>query len=270
MKDFNTVHRAITDMYDLKTLYKGQKQNIEKWTNRRFIKAFNGKEWESLNEIEKTKFVCIDIREDLLEKYIDPSYHKRIRGKIDNYIGDTFTEMNLFNARNKAMANMHKVYYEKNATEQEQKSNFNHFVKNLHLINDKIPIPTFEEWIEQNEKTPRRIYDYYMDFVHQPYNKPNNPDEEPVTQQEIDHVILETLMKVIEKQNGVRIDTEKIKSCLYFLKNYNIDDTEPLQLSYEPDSPLSREQQDKIIENNKTYINYFTMRNHLDFYESQR
>ena len=122
-----------------------------------------------------------------------------------------------------------------------------------------VPKPTFEEW----KSFPRRPFDYIESFQHDPIQYSDMKDYP--SQSEIDHVIIQLLLKIVQESANIKIDLPLIIETLTFLKNFETNDYDSLLNKYDPNIDIPKEEQDKLIDCNRQYILYKQKLDTLDF-----
>lgn len=268
-----TMYDIIFGVYELKKGSKGDKEKYRKFITRRFEKKFPNKSWDNISQLEKDIFAYVDVKEDILERYVDESKKKRIIKRIDEKLKTILNERMLAEHNKKVFNEYRTDYYKPEASETPKRKAYDEFCKDLLDINSHVPIPGYDEWVRRNEKatkengTPLRIYDFIMDFY------ANVDSQNEVTQAEVDHVVIEILRKVIEEKWGIEINVPKIRECLSFIKNNEYDEFEEIPIEYdaslETEKNISREEWQKYIASNAQYYKYMTMLRKLDFYSKK-
>ena len=119
----------------------------------------------------------------------------------------------------------------------------------------------------QRTRKSLRIYDYEKsyEFDHLP---DETEGESYVSQQEIDHVILETVLKLLKDKFGFEIDVERIRKCLTIIQEAEMPDQEVIDerlTRYDDTLPIDRDKQQQIIAGNIEYMQCKIARENLDF-----
>lgn len=267
MKD--SIYDAVFEVYELRYKTLKEKDTVRRFIKRAFKKSFKDRtDWSALSQYEKNYFIYIIIKDTMLARYVKPIKQSvKIRQKINNFLSETlFLADNQQAKYNETMSEIHTIYYQDSNSKNEQRKKYKEFCDTLSSINDKVPIPAFEEWLSENASKPLRIYDYIMSFyreIEEQYFAGNTPS---CSQAEVDHVLLQILVKIVAKEHDIEINTSLIEECLSYLNNYHIQDFEPFLAEYDPALPLSKEKQHEIIKGNKKYMHYKTMLDNLNFY----
>lgn len=85
------------------------------------------------------------------------------------------------------------------------------------------------------------------------------------SQTDIDHVIIQILMKEYTAQTKRAIDVPKIYECLNYIMNYEIDNYDIVQDEYDPKIEIPKEEQEKYVQANRKYFTYKRMLEDLTF-----
>lgn len=275
-----TMYDIIFDIYELKDDSIQKKEKYRKLIKRRFEKLFHWKNWEELSQTEKNTFVYIDLKEDMFHHYVtENTKQKRIAKKIDEKLREILCPEYLME-HNRKNANMFRTdYYKPEDSDTPKRKAYAEFCRDLSAINSRVPIPGFDEWIQQNERARAseqgrglRIYDYVMDFYYNPGSQ-NAESKNKVSQTEVDHVVVEILKKKIEEELGIEINIPKIQECLSFIKNNEFEEFEEMPTEYdsspETEKNISKEEQQKYIEDSNRYFMYLEMLRNLEFVEKK-
>lgn len=254
---------------------KQDKETYRKLIRRRFEKLFPGKSWDDLSQSEKDVFVYVDIKEDILERYVGDKHKKEtITRKIDEKLKTILNERLLVEHNRKKYNKFRTDYYKPEDSDTPKRKAYDKFCEDLTDINCHVPIPSYNEWIQWNEKaisesgTPLRIYDCLNDFY---YNSglENTQVKNNVSQAEVDHVVVEILKNIIEEEWGIEINIPKIRECLTFVKNNEFDEYEEIPDEYnsflETEKNISKEEQERYIAEKTKYYMYMEMLKNLDF-----
>ncbi|WP_026524151.1 hypothetical protein [Butyrivibrio sp. MB2005] len=263
MSKIETVYDVVFEIYGLKQASKPTKEKIRSLVKRHLEKNYAGKTWNELSKIEKDAFVYITIRQKILDKYVDASKHNKINKRIDDYLKNQFSilESDLaLRKHNSIIGAIYEQYYNPDDTESVKREKYQLLCHAIHNKNAKAPTPSFDDWCNN----PLRPYDYIRTYEESDFYEEDDTIE--ATQAEIDHVILQTLLKEYSSNSNSFIDTDKIKECLTFLKNvpFDVSDNELLD-KYDPTINLPPEEQERIIQANRRYFAYLKMLKDLDF-----
>lgn len=288
-----TMYSVIFDIYELKDGTKQQKETYRKLIKRRFEKFFPDESleehspdesleehsldnrWKKLSPLEKDKFVYIDIKEDIFERYVgDKNKKENISKKIDEKLKTIFEDRVLAEHNKKVFNEYRTDYYNPEDSDTPKRKAYDEFCKDLFDINNLVPRPSYDEWVQWNEKaikvggTPLRIYDYIKSYY-------NDLDlQKDVSQAEVDHVVIEILRKFIDEEWGIEINIPKIRECLSFIKNNEFNEFERVATKdddfLEMRKSISEEEWQKYITNKAQYYNYMEMLRKLDFYVERK
>ena len=287
-------YRVIFNTYELNN-ETNKKHKLRKYIRENLKREFPEKEWSELSTLEKDRFVYITIRENMT-KDMDESKRNRIIRKIDGMLNKTLfhadTELEKHNAK---VSKAFEIYYNDFDTDDEKKKAYEWFCRDLKAYNEAIPIPNFDEWVEENKLAlkksnpshSKRIFDYYMDFENEQYKKFHS-EYRPATQSQIDSVILKIILKKLntihnvilktilyntkidvdkDKLNALNInlDEDKIYECISFLNNYEPEPFDEHLREHNSELDLTEDEQNAIIENGRKYMVYKKMFEDLNF-----
>jgi len=272
-----TVYCVAFEIYEVMQAEKSKQDKMRKYIRENLNKRFPDKTWFDLSALEKNHFILIEIKDKFISDYIDISKQKRINAKIDKLISESMLQADMeIKEYNEKISNVYKSYYNEVDSDEDKKGAYEQFCNDLANINELVPIPTYEQWIHANEshnaikKTPHRdfgIYDYLMSYINENHPHANLDYYNPVSQAQVDHVLLQTIVSILKVENNIKIDIPLIKECLEFTNNFYIEDFEEFLTKYDPSLPLSKKEQDEIIEQNKKYITYKNMLEKAEFYK---
>lgn len=251
-----TVYDIVFSIYELGYALEKDKNKIRKYLKRHLKKEYGENcDWNKLSAIQRDIFVYITIRQDMLSNYVGSSKCKRINSKIDNILKESFLDSAKdVKQHNSLTEPLFKNYFDESDSDKKEKYKI---LKNaIQKFNPNVPVPTFEEWLS----CPLRPYDYIGTFENEPPELDNDYEYIP-SQSEIDHVVLQVLIKIVKEKLDIDINTKLIEECLTFLGNSEVERYETLPDEYDPQIPLSKEKQEKII---KLYRQYYTYKKMLD------
>ncbi len=248
-----------------KALNKATKNTIQSYIRRHLKKEYgNNVKWENLSQLEKDRFVYIIIYNSMFQLYscfmTSPQNAKKyIQKKINETLIGASENIKKYNDD---LAIIYKHYYNEADSEEDKKKAYTEFAQNMNNLFGEGFAPLYEKWIEQNKgrepdehgnETTLRIIDYVKSYQSGDYL----PDNSSVSPSEIDHFVIEIICHYLSK--NIDINLPLIRESLEFIKNHPREDSEPFLLEYDPDLPQSKEEQNKIIENNKMYMYYRNM-----------
>ena len=266
-----TVYAYVFKLYELEYKPKGDKEKIRSFIKRQLDKHVEI--WYEYTELEKVEFAYIKIRDKMLKNYVDVSKHKRIINKLDTFLNETYMiAAPELKAHNSIIGAIFENHINALDTDSEKKENYDQLCNAIKKYNPDIPVPTYDEWNETRDRIllnppPHclRAYDYISSYQDEQLEL-NDKTIYP-TQSEIDHVIIQILLKNYQEQNNVTVDVPLIKECLTFIKNFDFhaDGNDELLTEYDPELAISKEDQDEIIKKNLRYFNYKKLLENLAF-----
>ena len=247
------------------------KRTMRKVIKERLSKAYPGKTWSDLTELEQRRFKLVTMKDYLIQKTPDLK-RDIICQKIDNELSDTLLEVNEeIEEHNKYIDVLFRQFYDNTASEEQNRYSYDEFCYYLtKYFPDEKP-QSFEEW----KKRPLRLYDIQQSIIHEIHIQAQEEREfdnytVPVTQAEIDQVTLKCLVKVIEEKLNVSIDTDSIRHCLEATRNIDQLENELIQNEIEKDSSVPIEEQELIIRSNRAMIDANRKLKALDFISKKK
>lgn len=261
-----TIHDKAFEVYKLKTAYDSQKDKIRKYLKRTLEKEYGkGVSWSELSTIQQDTLIYVTIRQTMLEKYVDSSKHKAINENIDKHIKGRFLESDKeLKKHNSTVQSIFENYFNSNDSDDEKEIKYNMLCTTISNNNPHVPVPSFDEWI----KHPLRPYDYIASFN---ANTDIADTKKYPTQSDIDHVVLQVLLKRINSISDIKelkqtiINIDLIEECLTYIKNFDIEPHDPVLTEYDPTLNIPREKQELIITDNRRYFTYKKMLEDLAF-----
>lgn len=249
-------YQSIYQTYGLQ--YKGKKfiENVHDCINRVYEKSeYKDKTWQQLSPDEQNSFIYIDIYERMLKNYFpNPEDAQTLEKQRElDYKKQYLAEMNEILSHNRAIKHLYDTRqdYEARVAEVNMPQNvishkaYNSFRRSLSEFAtfQKIELcpPSEEEWLKL--ENGYRIYDLYMDYLDSSRIH-YSTDTIDVTQTEIDHVILLTIMKIIKEKWKKEIDVASIKECLSLVSNSTLEYTELYPISSKDDDIKPKKQAD--------------------------
>lgn len=249
-------YKSIYKAYGLKYEDKAFKENVHDCINRVYEKSeYKDKTWQQLSPDEQNSFIYIDIYERMLKNYFpNPEDAQTLEKQIElDYKKQYLAEMNEILSHNRAIKHLYDTRqdYEARVAEVNMPQNvishkaYNSFRRSLSEFAtfQKIELcpPSEEEWLKL--ENGYRIYDLYMDYLDSSRIH-YSTDTIDVTQTEIDHVILLTIMKIIKEKWKKEIDVASIKECLSLVSNSTLEYTELYPISSKDDDIKPKKQAD--------------------------
>ena len=267
----NSLYTQIFKFYGLDKCEENRKKGMRYYLIRHLKKEFpqlNWKDpqqsWDNLPTCSKVRFTCIVIKEQFFKynlnyngRFSNEQIERKIKEELNKHL---IHEQNLINNYNNENEAVFETYYDKNSSDDVNKKAYERFYKDLSKYLKVFTPLDYTEWEKINQRKPLRIYDYLMESS-------SHEESELVTsvsESEIDHTILQTLVKALSEKGIVRIDTKAIEDCLECVHNYDIEDFEPIQTPSDIDSNTSQAEQDAIITNTK-YVRAKEKLEKLDF-----
>ncbi len=243
MANHKKIYTEIFNVYKLTNLYESKRNTIRKKIKRLIKKEFDTNEsdvdkiWGNLNDFQKDKFMYYTIKDKLLDAV--PERHKKnvinnIESKIDDYFIKSKIKVGERNQRMERLRDI-PIFTKENYEKLDEMGKFVHSNIKIReyitdsekeqcysqlcddLIAEGMPreeLPTKTEYF----KNPWRGYNYLKG-----YQSSNDNNDIYVTQEEINSVILKTIMKIISEVHKKVIDIESIEKCLKYKKEFEED-----------------------------------------------
>ena len=251
---------------------KSKKEKARRMIKRHYFKEFRERDWNTLSDYEKLRFACINIKKQMLI-YVEPSFENKIESKIERLITNAMIEAeSAIRTQNLYTDQAFKVFCTPDDDDDAKERGYNLFCETLKNLSPDIePLPK-DKWFS----SPIRVYDWIMSERSQRLSKSIEMEEssqntlvdEKVTRNEIDHILIQILLK--ERKNkrleDRDIDITAIEKCLYVVKNHYQEEFDPILIEVDDSLPMSEEKQKKIIAQNKQYLDCLTQIEKLDFY----
>ena len=225
MRNTRSVYIEIFDYYELSDSAYGKdrkyreqrKQTIRKYIREQLRKSFPELDWsdpkvwyEKLTEGDRNTFKFFTVRDYMLA-LLDDAKQTVIKRKINEDVKNSYTEAYKKAQEIDAQAvKMNRQYFDPKASEAEQRKAFEEFCS---LIEGGpwVIMPTFERW-KSDPMTPKKYLEECALMAADAMDVPEYFADP--TQQQIDHVILHTLMKYCEQRFKVKVDIDGIRKCL--------------------------------------------------------
>lgn len=255
---------------------KSKKEKARRMIKRHYFKEFRERDWNTLSDYEKLRFACINIKKQMLI-YVEPSFENKIESKIERLITNAMIKAeSTIRKQNLYTDQAFKVFCTPDADDAAKKRGYSQFCETLKNLSPDIePLPK-DKWFS----SPIRVYDWIMSERDQRLSKSfemketsqNTFVDEKVTRSEIDHILIQILLK--ERKNKVPenrdIDEKAIEQCLYVVKNHYTnsyqEEFDPILIEVDNSLPMSEEKQKKIISQNKQFQACLIQLEKLDFY----
>lgn len=219
--------------------------------------------WENLTDIEKAEFKLVTMKDYLLN-YTPQRYKAEVEKNIEIELKTVLLQANkALKTHNDEIELLYKQFYDENATEEENRNSYKEFCDLLPKYAPTATVPTYDEWIEQ----PLRLYDYKQSEIYnyECTNGSQNYHGETVSQEKIDHYVLECIRKILEDKYRIIIDTDNIRHCLEVTQDIDLIEDEILISDIDKSSPMSEDLQIKAIQNNLNLMDAYRKLNTLDF-----
>lgn len=215
---------------------------------RRCLEAeYPGKTWDELSLFHQKHFSLVTMRKYLLEQTNQKDKANRNLQKEDDLF---FNGIKLLSDHNKNVDKLFKMYYDSNAPIEEQEKSYQDYCKDLSSMFPTENIPTFDEW----KANPLRLYDIQQSIIDENLLALQNSEyisKNSVSQNSIDHIVVECIRKIVEDKLGVTIDIDGIADCLITTQDIKL--TESMYL--ESDDELLTEADKEILSKVKTSDN---------------
>lgn len=186
-------------------------RNIRTVIRDRFKKEFPSKapeEWEDLTDIEKDYFKLITMRDYLTDKSGD---FKKVKKNFKDTDNRMLKAYKLMQEQNQYISKLYKQYFDESATVEKQHEAYEEFCKDLNILFPQEQTPHFEEW----KKHPLRLYDIQQSLIDERLKELQTQKYyNPISQNSIDHIVIECICKIIQKELKITIDIDSIKHCL--------------------------------------------------------
>jgi len=266
-RDYKPIYRDVYELYELTNASDNNRRDIRRIVVEIFKHTYPDKnpdtDWLKLSEYERNRFLYVIIRERILGQ-IDPSKHDRLNEKLNKFIDKRLLRVDMaIHEYNDNLSDVFNVFYCQNDTADKMKDNYEKFCSVLLEYKEKVPVPTYDEWLKLNQIAPMRVYDYCQDYYAE--RRAMDSSKYIASQAEIDHVTLQTLLKILEKKSNIRIDTDLIEETITYIKNYMIEADEQLLAEYDSSLSISEEEQKEIIKADQKYMYYKEKLAKLDF-----
>ncbi len=203
------------------------KNDSTKRAMRKVIRTRMGtRDWDKLSDIEKREFKLVTMRDYLIE-YTPKHKRAEVEKNIENELKATLLSAHkALKMHNDEVEELYKHFYDENASEEENLNAYKEFCDLLHKYFPTLPAPTYAEFKEQNP----RLIDYYQ-TVNNNFAYSNNSQESHVnivSQDKIDHYVLECVRKVLKDKLDITIDENSIRHCLEITQDIDLIENEHL------------------------------------------
>ena len=266
----------IFEKYHLAYASENSKQTMRHRLQAMFKETFNGEKWENLDDASKDYFIYKKIQNRMLKyarKYSRDDY-KEVEAEINKICSEKYFEATeAIRSHNQAITHLYdtKKEYIEQALESDssllqsdlENKAYNIFCKQLGSFSKsffqdrkKLIPPSKEDWLES--ESGFSIYDIYMSYleenaVQNSYNPIN------VSQAEIDHEILYTIVEILKKEFRIQINIDEIRNNLIRTIDSTLDVTEPYTMDIENDNVRALQ--------TKQIIDAQIKKNNREFYE---
>lgn len=262
---YKTIYEAIIEIFDISV--DGKKWNrYRQQISRKFFEEFHVKPkfWKELSNTDLNEFIFVTIK-----KYLKKQNHvftDIARENMDQNTQELLKKVDTIERINTLRNGAKEDFYDKNATEDEQRVNYYKFVRSYkYAFSTTEHMPTYEEWT----RDPLRVIDYYYDNPpSEPIKKNNTFKIQPVegvdyflelnTEDDVPDFtpskveVIEVALQALAKKLNYKIDYESITKAL---EAKNIDEENPFEgfrTEIDPNSPVPiEEQKDEIIGGNE-------------------
>lgn len=246
-------------IYELNNKTDNQEHTIRNYIKKKLKKVYN-KEWDKLTQLEQERFLYVIIRQDMLDRYVPEGNHKKINKKIDKYLSDSLLiEKKLIEEFNQTNDDIRTNYDLSNQTDEAKKERYNHFCNSLNKKSPNTTPPSFNEWC----KNPISAYSYLNSMYSEERTSQSSYN---VSESEVDHVIIKTLVKALRDKQNIDIDVDLIKECLQYKNDFcTFDPFDPIQTEVDPNINMPKDKQETIINENLEYFRHMRILEALDF-----
>ena len=225
---------TIFDIYELKNIQKEDRDRIRQNIRRKWKSYLKdlGKEntdWNDLEKTEQDRFIYYEISDMMKAEHIEKSVLKRIDSKIQKAMSDSLLEAERnIEAENDRVINVWKRYWKEGDPLWRIKKGYEQFCKDMTNYNNRIPLPTFEEF----KRAPLRIYDYVQDYIYSPHIEENYVDFSMVND-----VLMRIVLQVLEEKLNLKIDRTLIEEALRYTQSFKSKIADLEQCQFEEFSP---------------------------------
>ena len=188
-------------------------RNIRSTIRERLKKQYPGKTWDELDDYQRYEFKVHTMRDYLLKH---TGYAKKVEKQLEEAQKGELEAFRIVNEHNEQFRTQFIEYYKESDTEEEQKKAYKEFCNNVRQLFPKETIPSFEAW----KNHPITLYSIQQssldealkEYQSKNYSKPLRTI--PIKQSEIDHIIIECILKFLEEKYKVTVDVSAIEDCL--------------------------------------------------------
>lgn len=174
--------------------------------------------WPKLDRDQQNQFIFHTIRKPM-EKRVSQSIHAMIERNLNTYakthLVDGLHEAKKHNITTSQLM----VRYDITATscQKEKQKAYNHLCDTLRTHNNKMPVPSYDEFVNN----PLRPYDYIMSYE----SEQNDNQAQDYTSLETDYV-MQILLKVVQDKLGLEIDFDILRNCIHTFMHPNVPELE--------------------------------------------
>lgn len=222
------------DIYALYELTDSPKKKTIRERIKNRLKSYTELEFEDLDILEQTYFLCYEIKDMMLKLYCDKSSYNTIEKNLEKRIEESGLVDNIAIAEhNNRMNNLYETKFLKNGKKRALKKNFDK------RYNDNYEKQRFydefcKEWSKSRKDTPPD-FETFCEYPHMsPYDwlmTELQEKEYRVPQNEIDRFVYRIILEILEERFNLRIDYDGIEDCLE--KAYHPKDKELEERLYE-------------------------------------
>ena len=227
MQNSGSVYKEIFHFYNIKFNSNQEKQTARKFIKERLKKEFpqfdwsDSSNWDKLSVVDRNHFKTVTVREYFTVK--SSSDEKTIKQKIDTEMKDKLIDARTrLKEHNEYATNLFRRFHDEDASDEENRRLYEEFITLLPNYTVTTRTPTYEEFL----KGPHRLYDYQMseinDCMMEDYYDDDPYKPTPVTEADIDHIALRSIIKYLESSLSISIDYEGIKDCLTTSNSFNM------------------------------------------------
>ena len=231
MQTKSSVYKEIFSFYKVHFTSRQDKQSAYKYIRDNLKRQFPSYDWSDtgnwykLSIVDRNQFKLVTVRDHFTER--SELGKKEINKKIATETKDNYIDARIkIKEQNEFAYNMHRKLYDKNASEEENRASYIEFCSLLPKCTFTTQTPSYEEFM----KGPETLYNYYMSDMAETLNHyPEDDDPVPVTNADVDHIALQSIIKFLEEKHAIKVDFDGIRDCLSTSFAYTADAVEPVE-----------------------------------------
>lgn len=259
-----TIYDVVFRTYEVNYADKKTKEKIRKFIKRQLNKEYPNRDWNALSKYEKDTFIYITIKHKMLNDYTVETTRTKLERKIDSYVKNEFLQFDSnIKQHNTLIGQLNCQYYNEHDSDEIKLEKYNELCKVIKSFNNYVPLPEFNQWINH----PLTPFDYIISHE----SNPKCDNSFIVSESQMDHIIIEAMLKKFCEMNHLALNRDKIKECLNYLQ-----DVPPDEFDYYPDEKdMKLLDTDEQLEMKETYTSflkyeyYKKMLSNYDFFEDR-